>query len=153
MTTGPRCCSNTRIAASPARYWRLVGELYSLYLTPRAFREQWMQIFSAPRTGHDQLMTKEEFDAFTDLPFSIEVMRGFAHDGGEVGFSWTRSLAVAEHFAREAATYPEASTPRIAYGTVAKESVIGVLLGRGQNEIIAMPHDVSVTRIEPVAAP
>jgi hypothetical protein len=82
-------------------------------------------------------MTEDEFEAFTGLPNSIEVMRGFAHDGGKTGFSWTRSLPVAGYFAHEAVTFVAAGAPRIAHGIVSNEAVIGVLLRRGEQEIVA----------------
>jgi hypothetical protein len=131
-----------------ATYWRLAGEFLCDHLWPSSgFSSAWGQVFSRSIPGREQMMTAEEREDFNQLPASIEVMRGFAHDGGERAFSSTRTRAVAERFAHQAATFPGAGAPRIAHGTVGKDAVIAILLRRQENEVLAQPLGVSITRI------
>jgi hypothetical protein len=135
----------------PATYWRLAGEFYCDHSAPSAwFATDWEKILLDERPERERLMETDERAEFRNLSDVVEVMRGFAQEGGEHGFSWTRSEQIATHFAREAAKYPGGGTPYVAFGTVSREHVIAVLLRRGEDEMVVRPGTVSIDRITPV---
>jgi hypothetical protein len=135
----------------PATYWQLAGEFYCDHSAPSAwFGSGWEEILSDERPGREMLMDADERAEFRNLPDIVKVMRGFAQEDGEHGFSWTRSEQTAIHFARKAASYPGGGDPCLAYGTVPREHVIAVLMRRDEDEILVRPENVSIGRITPI---
>lgn len=139
--------------ASDETYWQLVRDAWQSDDAPSADLAIWRYLLEATRPRREAMMSEfgddDEPLAFRFLPDPVPVFRGFDRDGGERGLSWTTDRTMAQFFAlRSRRCYP--IDPRIAIGTVAKSSVIAYLLDLQESEIVALPENVAIERIEAV---
>jgi hypothetical protein len=101
-------------------------------------------------------MTVKERQLLSKLPHTLTVYRGFSHAGGEVGFSWTLKQTTARFFAdyacgsrRAILTNCMGNEPAIASGSVHKQDVFALLVGRREREIIiGKPESVFNVRVK-----
>ncbi len=93
-------------------------------------------------------MEADERRALAALPDPVPVFRGYARDGCERGLSWTTERERAEWFAHRFAGLDGEPQARVTVGAVPKAKVIAYLLGRQENEVLALPEDVSVERVD-----
>lgn len=88
------------------------------------------------------MLNKKEMDFLKNLPAQIRVYRGYqvrADFNNIKGYSWTLSRNTAWWFANRLSGNCK---PCVATGIVNKKAILGVFLGRGENEIFVDPEDV-----------
>src|SRR5512132_1526866 len=134
------CCSGNA-------YMRLVREVWTDSENIWQFEEEWRDPLPSGAGWDKGLMNTDERGAFAALPDPVPVFRGYSHDDGELGLSWTTDRERAEWFARRFAALT--GPPRLAVGTIPKSKVIAYLLERQESEVIALPEHVSIASIEP----
>lgn len=133
-------------------FWELVGGVWTDSENIWQNYAEWEELLSQERPGREFLMTDEEREKLAALPEEITIYRGYTfveddHDGIE-GFSWTLDKQRAAWFSTRLARDHE--TTMVATATVSKADVIAHFLGRGEEEIVALP--CSVRNIEERAA-
>jgi hypothetical protein len=136
-----------------ADYWRLLREVWTDTEQPSRLREEWESLFHGedpeawedePRQGSAlSACNAEELARYGSLPATVEVYRGFGHDGYERGISWTLDQETADSFARR--FFPE--RPRVAVARVAKGLIDAVFLERGEQEVV-VTHGIDAERLE-----
>jgi hypothetical protein len=129
---------------SDESYWEAVRFAWTDTETPGLNLELWEQVLDAPRLGRDALMTSDERATLAALPDEVTVYRGFNHDGGQFGLSWTLDAHRAEWFAHRFAFN---GVPRVAVGQVDRDLVIAYFACRREAEIVALAEDVDVTMV------
>jgi len=146
-----------------ADYWRLLRDVWTDTERPSRFLEEWRSLFMGegpedsdafPRQGTYSgpralsACTAEERARYESFPELVEVFRGFGHDGGEHGISWTLSSEKAGWFARRFA--PE--RPRVAVARVEKRLIDAVFLERGEQEVVITSLGAAAEQLEIVEA-
>lgn len=100
--------------------------------------EDWLQVLE----DAGNIMDEDDQAAFDKLPTTITVYRGAQADLNEDGLSWTLDRDRAAWFARRFSP----TSPILLQAQVRKTDVIAVLLGRGEDEILAFFENVQVTK-------
>lgn len=95
------------------------------------------------------MMDDEEREQLVALPDVITIYRGARFDVNEEGLSWTLDRPKAAWFATRFSHREEESVVIVA--EIQKNNVIALLLGRDENEIIALPEDVRILRYEEIS--
>lgn len=85
------------------------------------------------------LMDEDEALTFSQLPETLPVYRGAQAYLNEDGLSWTLSLDRAAWFATR--FHPD--EPVLIQATVMKSEVIALLLGRGEEEVLVFPENLT----------
>lgn len=131
-------------------YWRVLRYVWVDTENPHEWDDIRDLFFDEQRRDTRALfMTDEERAQLAAMGDEITVYRGFCMPGAEEGWSWTIDRERAEWFARRFAHRGEA---QLAIGTIRKADVVAYLTDRGEDEIVADPDDVVVTRIEVVGS-
>ncbi|AAN02014.1 gp82 [Mycobacterium phage Corndog] len=134
-------------------YWELLGRVWSDTENAWQYRSEWRDYLSADPEGREMMSTPEVRCVFTRPPETggllpmTRVYRGYCHDDGADGFSWTLDKARARWFAtrlRESGDPPG----RIIAGFVAKEHVIAYITSRDEQEIVCFPEHVVDKEVE-----
>jgi hypothetical protein len=126
-------------------YWRLLGNIWT------DTENQWQIIgmldlcVSSKRPGRDEMMDDDERKMLAAMPDEFVIYRGHQKKN-QKGFSWTLSYWRARWFARRFAT--EGGDGKVSMGTVRKEDVWAVLLGR--NELEVAVHHKKIQNIQTV---
>lgn len=138
---------------SDAEYWEMFAELWTnsenIWQVPAGALLQ-------ARDNPHLMMNEEEKHFYDSLPNQIVIYRGFAQpkdypgikldaDKCKYGYSWTLSHWHASWFAYRFAGLHK--NPRVAKAVVQKNCVKGVLLGRGEWEVIVNPHEIEITTL------
>jgi len=121
----------------------------SISLAPANY-DRWCEFFEkALVNGHDELramMTDRERAALAALPKIVTIYRGIRLPPGEEldtlrpGFSWTLERARAQWFATEYATrFVKRGSPVVLKGSIFRDAIIWLLLGRNEAEIVVRP--------------
>lgn len=131
-------------------YWELLGAMWTDSENIHENEQQWMEFLSDERPMQDRMMEEEERAALAAMPETLTVYRGFEVEERHEGLSWTLDKAKAVWFAKRLHIPDHGHTPRVATATVQKTDVIAHFTGRGESEIVAMPEDVNVEKIEEV---
>lgn len=122
-------------------YWELLGQIWTDSENIYQNEEQWRDLLTSPRPGHEAMMSDDEKTALAEDPADeFPIYRGFIREGREQGLSWSTNSITAKWFARRLAQ--DGDTPRLATGTVSKADVIAFFDGRSETEIVVLPENV-----------
>jgi hypothetical protein len=113
-------------------------------------QDAWREYLPPAGSWHERLMDAEERSALADLPDPVPVFRGYARDGREHGLSWTTDPEVAGKFAHRSAALDGSTLPCVAAGTLTKNEVIAYFLAEHESEVVALPENVTIIRIDPL---
>ena len=141
------------------QYWRCVGDTWYGDDAPGVSEDEWRYLLTDPfsQVWSGAMMTEAEREVLHTLPDPVPVFRGFNRKGGERGFAWTLNRETADWFAT---TFHGSARiglfggvsgdagPRVAVGSVAKRSVIAYLDGRDEAEVLVLPEDVTLARVD-----
>ena len=134
-------------------YWTLFGKVWVDTENMHQDRDSWRDLLTADPEGRELMSSEDVRSVFTLTPEEgglapmTKVYRGYCHDDGLDGFSWTLDKARARWFAtrlRESDDPPA----RIASGLVAAEHVIAYITDRDEQEIVCLPEHVTELKIE-----
>jgi uncharacterized protein len=114
--------------------------------------EQWIDLWIAARDGGhlERAMDEEERAKLDALPEQVTVYRGYQRRGRDEGLSWTLERRQAEWFAwrwwesRSGEKEPDYVGPHVAVGTVRRTDILAYFAGRGEEEIVVLPEDVTI---------
>jgi len=141
----------TRIAdrLSDEDYWTLLAELWvdaeNIYEDQQLWATLLQDDARTPR--RHMIMTDAERRALARHPETLTIYRGFNIDGRHAGMSWTLNATTARGFAKRFGGHGH---PRVASGTAARSAVIAYLRGRGEDEIVVSPTDVTIISVTDV---
>jgi hypothetical protein len=130
---------------SDADYWRLVGEMWIDAEYPGRQAEFWAWLWTTPERADSRslVMTDEERAELAALPALVTVYRGYGGSGDEwSGFSWTLDRERAEFFGRRCSFLSEGW---LAVAQVPRASILALLCGRQEVEVVLAPSDEHVT--------
>lgn len=134
----------TRIAAqlSDVDYWTLLADLWvdaeNIYEDQQLWESLLQDGGRFPR--RHLMMTEAERQALAAHPETLTIYRGFNVDGRHLGMSWTLNADTARNFALRFGGH---GRPQVASGTVSTAAVIAYLRGRGEDEIVVHPTNVT----------
>lgn len=138
-----------------ARYWELLGDVWSDTENAWQNRHEWREAFTADPKGRE-MMSDEDVRCVFDLPPEkggllpmTRIYRGYRFDDSLHGFSWTLDRARAKWFAHRL-RQDDHPSPKVASGFVAREHVIAYMTGRDEQEIVTLPEHVTEIEIEEV---
>lgn len=137
---------------SDSEYWSTLADIWADTENSWQDHELWHALFSTERGGREAFMNPDECEAWGKLPTQLEVYRGTSEEHYGEGFSWTLDESRATWFAKRFHLEDggPTSTPVVVKGTVRKSDIIGLLLGRNEDEVVALPLHVghmSITRL------
>lgn len=124
-----------------ATYWKLLAYVYTKQEQLWPNRKMLLQLLQAPRPQRDKLMERSEHRAFSKLPESFPVYRGFIGQRGK-GLSWTTDREKAVWFAERFACLEQLGKPRLASGQAVKKDVLAYFNRREESEIVIDPTKV-----------
>ena len=134
----------TRISAQlgDEDYWTLLAVLWVDAENIYEHEHLWATLLQddARTPWRHLMMTEAERRVLARHPETLTIYRGFTVDGRHAGMSWTLEAAVAHSFAVRFGGHGQ---PRVASGTVRATAVIAYLRGRGEDEIVVLPADVT----------
>jgi hypothetical protein len=133
---------------TPARYWKLVGEVWTNSENIRQNLAGWRRLWSDPRPHKQECMEPEERAALASMPASFPVWRGVGYRGRIHGLSWTVDHEKALWFARR---FGFRGPGRLVHAEVARRDVHAFFSGRQESEIVA--EAVTVPAVEKIEAP
>lgn len=125
-------------------FWRLAGLVWTDSENIWQHLDQWRDLFSDTTIpGRKHFMSEEDQETM-ELPSNkggisdtFTVYRGFNRDDAVDGFSWCLNRERARWFANR-----WGARGRVASGLLSKRDVIGLMTGRGEAEVVAMPENV-----------
>lgn len=121
----------------PSEYWPIVSSVWTDSENIWQNVDVWMDLWSSDHHRHDLVMDEDEMEVFDNLPEIVNVYRG-TQRGLPLGLSWTTDHERAEWFANR---YGQ-DNALVVEGKVNKAYVLAYFLGRGEQEIVAFPHDI-----------
>lgn len=134
--------------AGGAEFWGLAGEVWTDSENIWQNLEEWRDIFCDYEFWDREYFMSEHDRQTLRLPVNkggmeqqVTVYRGFCHDEAVDGFSWSLNRDTAVWFAQRAVC-SDVAIPKVAKGTLSKRDVIGLMTGRGELEIVALPENV-----------
>lgn len=130
---------------SDDEYFPLLGQVWIDSENIHQMFDEWCQLLQDNYEGARYMGSEDDIAVLDSLPDEVTIYRGFTHNGGEKGLSWTLDRKMALFFARRFG-----ASSRIATGRIAKDKILAYLSGRGEAEIIAFYSDVQDVRIEGV---
>lgn len=133
-----------------ADYWSLVSDIWTDSENIFQHLTEWLDIFDAdnPRGDRERIMHQSERDALARMDPVIRIYRG-SHRPFPIdrqGLSWTLDREKAEWFSTRLMGTREAY-PRVLTGTIMRDNVIAYFTDRGEEEIVALPADVTVEKV------
>lgn len=134
-------------------YWQMCASVWTDTENHWQERLRWNRLLRSDRPEQEHFMTGEEQEAFAALPDELTVHRGWNGLGRAVSLSWTLDYAKAEWFAQRLLNVRKGEPATVTSGLVAKADVLGLLEGRGEQEIvIPRPAKVRITETKEVNA-
>ena len=140
-----------------AEYWTHLGEVWQGAEVIHPDLEVWRRLLRSGREKRHLMMSPEEQAVVAALPSELELFRGFTHDGGENGLSWTLDVERAKFFAdfanserRQFLVFAKEGEPMIAQGRCRKIDVLTYFEGRKEREIVIEPEKVALKCISPL---
>ena len=143
----------------PQVYWELLGDVWVDSENIYQNRDEWRDLLEFSDGCHMEdrmyMSSEEDRKVFTLppekgglLPETV-IHRGYRHEDGLDGFSWTLDKPRAKWFAKR---FPhQEGVATVATGKVKREHVLAYHTGRGELEIVVLPEhvfDVSVEEFE-----
>jgi hypothetical protein len=123
------------------QYWQLLAEVWSDIENIWQYKKELGELLNSKRGSREFIMDDDERKAYTKLPDSVTIYRGFDRPRNKAGWSWTTDRAKAEWFAKRFAVI-DGRKPMLAIGTCQKADVVAYFLGRGESEIVVNPAKV-----------
>lgn len=119
---------------SDSEYWKLLGSIWADSENLWQYKHLLPILLNSKRPNRKSMMNKEEQAFLEKLPEKIVIYRG--HQGrNRSGYSWTLSYSCGKWFSQR---FKDKQTG-IVTGTIEKQNIIAVLLGRNEFEIICDP--------------
>ena len=112
-------------------YWKLLSSLWIDTENQHAYIDEWKKLLNSDRPYRHYLMDEEEEQFLRSLPDEVTIYRGCQSGLNENGLSWTLDKAKAKFFANRFQ-----GEGIILEKKIPKSSIIAVLLGRGESEVI-----------------
>lgn len=134
-------------------WWSLLGSIWIDSENIWQNERLWERYLHERRPDRDAFMSGDQDDpawdsapleVYENLPKEFTVYRGYSKEGRDEGFSWTLNEQIAGWFAQRFTQ--RGDRPRVVEGVVRKESVIGFLNGRHEEEIVVAPENVIVSK-------
>jgi hypothetical protein len=122
---------------SDKEYWHNLGSIWSDSENIWQYGNIIKDLLTSERKQKEQFMNKAERDFFKKLPEKFIIYRGHQKLNRK-GYSWSLSYWHACWFAQRF----ESVKHGILQATVSKKDIIGVLLRRGEYEIVALPNNL-----------
>lgn len=133
---------------TPPEFWGLLSHVWTDSENIYQHLDTWMAVWDESIPDRHYVMTEEERAILADLPATIEVWRGVKYDSAVEGMSWTIDRDKAIWFANR--WIRKDDTPKLVTATVEKDDVLAYFDGRGESEIVAQPHNVTIKDISVV---
>jgi Fe-S-cluster formation regulator IscX/YfhJ len=130
-------------------YWSLLGHIWTGSENIYQQRREWQTALQADRPGREHLMNDEDRRTLAGLPDPLTVYRGFHHDEGQHGMSWTMSRERAAWFASRLCRDEDLTPPRVAQGQLARADALAYFSDRGEQEVLALPDAVRDVIVSP----
>lgn len=135
------------------RHWKLLGEIWTDSENIHECYDEWLDALHSPRKDRWAMMaTKRERERWRGLHraagVAVPIYRGFCHDGGEHGPSWTLARERGVWFAQRFAT--EDDPARLASGICDAEHIVAYFDQRGEDEVLILPEHVHIVSIREV---
>jgi uncharacterized protein len=131
-----------------AEYWQLLSEVYNDTENLWQQLRTCMKLLRSRRGGREAFMNKAELKLWADLPQKFVIYRGHHHRSLRSP-SWTLSASTATWFADR--WISAAERLKISQAVIDKAHVVGVLLRRGEYEVVVDPR--KLTKIDTYAPP
>lgn len=139
---------------SGEEYWTLVGDVWSDSENIWQYHDEWYEMLTADPDRREFMSSEDVRCVFTlppekgGLAPETRIYRGFCHEEGLDGFSWTLDKARAKWFANRAVWRSrEEAIPMVASAMVKRKHVIAYITGRDEQEIVALPENVEVEAV------
>jgi hypothetical protein len=116
---------------SDTKYWTLLGSIWTDTENQWQNLEVWKKLLSSKRSNRHYLSGEEGDQLLRSLPEEVTIYRGCQPGLNEGGLSWTLDKGKAKFFANR---FGEEGI--ILEKKISKSSIIAVLLGRNESEVI-----------------
>jgi hypothetical protein len=128
-------------------YWELTSSTWTDTENHWQHRLEWNRLLRSNRSHRERFMDDDERESFNALPDSLTVYRGWNGSGTAKGLAWTLEREKGIWFAHR--LIHDGEPPSLAAGIVQKEHTLGLLQGRGEQEIV-IPRigRIQITEIE-----
>lgn len=140
---------------SDTRYWSLLGDLWTDSENIWQSYTLWHDALHCGRPRQWAIMRKADRDKWRKLrrtKHPLLIYRGYATDGAtdeaHMGMSWTLNRVRADWFARRFAGQEGREHAMTALGIVDPEKVIAYFGARNEEEVVVLPEDVHLIRLE-----
>lgn len=132
-------------------YWELLGDVYAD--TENFWQESlgWGKALRSGRPHRECFMSRDERQAFRELPDELVLYRGINGRARKRSWAWTLDRDRGIFFAHRLAGIREmkgSRPPSLVTATASRSDAVGYLSRRGESEIVADPAHVTVTRLE-----
>lgn len=128
-------------------YWEIIRYVWidseSIHQTIDLWKELWKSDIP-DRIRH--VMNDAEQDAYASLPDKVEIYRGYLGAAAVNGMSWTTDRDKAVWFARRFSSFIK-EPMFVASGVISKTNILAYLLGRSEEEIVAVPEDIENIKV------
>lgn len=131
-------------------YWELVAEIWTDSENIYELEALWLEVLAEIRPERHLMMNSKDREVLEGWPDRVTIFRGFHHSGRDLALSWTVDREKAEWFAQRRVRPSDGSPAQVATATVPRESIIAYLTSRNESEVIALPADVTIEKIEEV---
>jgi len=118
-------------------YWELLGGIWSDSENLWQYGHMLGWLINSKRPGREAMMEDHEKKFLETLPDEFTVYRGH-QVRNRMGYSWTLSYWRAKWFAQRF----QQKRQGVVSGTVKKENIVAVLLGRNELEIVCAPKNI-----------
>jgi hypothetical protein len=124
----------------------LLGDIYVDSENVWQHRDEWLELLQSSLPGREMMTDEGDRAVFTLPPEKgglldqTLVYRGYRHEDGLDGFSWTLNKPTAKWFSRRLSH--QGGTPTVATGKVQRDDVIAYLTSRGELEILAINVEI-----------
>lgn len=119
------------------QWFPLLGRIWTDSENIHQMIDEWNAILEGNYESARYMGGPDDVAVLEALPDRVTIHRGFTHNGGEKGLSWTLDIEIARFFAKRFG-----ASSRIATGVIPKDKILAYLSDRGEAEIIAFHRDV-----------
>lgn len=116
-----------------AKYWSLLGSIWTDTENGWQNLEQWKQLFSSSRPNRNFLMDENEQFGFENLGETFKVYRGCQEGLNEDGISWTLRPEKAQWFANR---FQKDGV--VLEKVIAKQDAVALFIGRNESEVVVI---------------
>ena len=139
------------LVTDDAEWWPLVRDVWTDSENIWQHTSSWYRVLvDEARPHRELLMTDDEHAALAAMPDTLTVYRGCLVEVNEDGLSYTLDRARAEWFAKRFMRGGDDEEQIVVRAKIRKANVIAYLTGRGEDEVIAHPDDLTDIAYESV---